>query len=71
VAKRQAPKDFARDDLSSQQPIELIFHHPVTLADSFFQSLAVEDLNVTADITNRPGILQAAGSDGYAFAAHA
>ena len=48
----------------SEQPIELVFDHSVALADSPFQLLAVEDLDVTADVTNRSGILQATGSHG-------
>ena len=56
---------------SSEQTIKLVFHHPVTFADSVFEFLAVEDLNMTAHVTDRSGILQAAGSHGDAFAANA
>jgi hypothetical protein len=38
------------DDRLSQQPIKLIFDHAVTLTYGCFQLLAVEDLNVTADV---------------------
>ena len=55
----------------SEQPIELVFDHPVTLADSPFQLLAVDDLHVSANVTNSSAILQAAGSHGHAFAANA
>ena len=54
----------------TQQPIELVFDHLVTLANCRFQLLAIEDLDVTADVTDRPGILQSARSHGHAFAAH-
>src|SRR5450759_2830187 len=63
---------FGRDkEVLSEQPIELVFDHPVTLADSLFQLLAVEDLDVTANVTNRAGILQPTGRHGHAFAAYA
>ncbi len=57
--------------LLSQQSIELVFHHAVTLAHGLFQLLAVEDLYATTNVTNSSTILQAAGGHGNAFATHA
>ena len=37
----------------SEQPIELVFDHLVTLADDLFQLVAIEDLDVAANVTNR------------------
>ncbi len=50
------------DHLVSEQTIELGFDYLVALADCFFKLLAVEDLDVTADITDRAGILQPTGA---------
>ncbi len=58
-----------KDHLVSEQTIEFGFDYLVALADCFFKLLAVEDLDVTADITDRAGILQPTGSHGHAFAA--
>src|SRR6266542_3984534 len=59
-----------KDRLLSQQPFELVSDYPVTFAHGFFQLLPVEDLDVTADVTNRSGILQATRGDGHALAAY-
>jgi hypothetical protein len=53
----------------SEQPIELVFDHPV-LADGLFQLLPVEDLDVAADVTNRSRVLQATGSAYLLTASH-
>ena len=41
----------------SEQPIELVFDHLVTLADDFFQLVAIEDRDVAANVTNRASIM--------------
>lgn len=69
--KENSATDFPKDDLLPQQPIELVFDDLVTFADGRFQLLAVADLDMTARVTDRSGILQASGSLGHAFAAHA
>jgi len=55
----------------SEQPIELIFDHLVTLADDLFQLVAIEDLDAAPNVTNRTSIMQATGSHGHTFAAYA
>ena len=42
----------------SDQPIELVFNHLVTLTDDLFQLVAIEDLDVAANVTNRTTIIQ-------------
>jgi len=58
-------------DRLPQQPIELVLNHAVTFAHSFFELLAVQDLDVATNVTNRSRILQTTGSNGNAFAANA
>ena len=70
VARRTAPTDFPKDDLLSQQSIELVFNDTVTLANGRFQLLTVKDLYATTDVTNCSSILQPARSHGNAFATH-
>ena len=58
---------MAKKSLLSEQPLELVSNHTVTFANRCFEFLTVEDLNMTAHVTDRPGILQASGSHGHAF----
>ena len=58
-------------DRLSQQAIKLIFDHAVTFAHGLFELLAVQDLDVAADVSDRSGILQSTGGNGNAFAANA
>jgi hypothetical protein len=43
---------------SLSQQIELVFDHPVTLAGRPLQLLTMEDLDVPANVTDCPGILE-------------
>ena len=42
----------------SEQPIELVFDHLVTPADDLFQLVAIKDLDVAANVTNRTSMMQ-------------
>ena len=67
--REQLPKKAGEP--SSKQPIELVLNHAITLADGLFELLAIEYLDMPADVTNCPVILQPTGRDSHAFAAHA
>src|ERR1700730_357620 len=55
----------------SEQAIVFLSHDCVTLASTFFQSLAVENLNVTTHVADQPFLLQILSSVRHAFAAYA
>jgi hypothetical protein len=48
---------FPSEAFSAEQSGKLILDYPVTLADSIFQLLTIEDRDVAANVTNRAGIL--------------
>src|SRR6202521_793652 len=59
-----------RRQLRGKQAVVFLLDHAIALARALLEAVAVEDLDVAAPVLDQPGLLQAAGRLGDAFAAY-
>lgn len=57
-----------RNSFLPEQAVELVFDHPVALADGRLQLLPVEYFDVTTNVADRAHVLQPTSGHGHAFA---